>query len=211
MMSANVILVEGKDEKRTLPEILEIAGIDWGERGSESYRIVEFDGVENLLKPGEITAYLKATNVNNLVVIIDADTSPQRRWDQLCAALNSAVPLLPQEIPSAGFVTTLPSGRRFGAWLMPDNNLPGMLEDWLLSAISFQSDDLLQFAARSVEHSRAHGSPFIDSHTTKAQLHTYLAWQNPPGNQLHIAAKSKLFHIVESDPFVQWFKNVFKR
>ena len=40
----NILLVEGKDELRVLPELLELAGVPWP-RGNEPVKIEERDGV----------------------------------------------------------------------------------------------------------------------------------------------------------------------
>ena len=44
----NLLLVEGKDDQRIVPELVESAGIPWGPLGDEIVRIHETDGYEKL-------------------------------------------------------------------------------------------------------------------------------------------------------------------
>jgi hypothetical protein len=46
----------------------------------------------------------------------------------------------------------------------------------------------------------------------KGELHTWLAWQDPPGLQIHMAVKAKLIRPTDEviAPFVQWFRRLFE-
>lgn len=49
------LLVEGEEDKRVIPQLIEAHGIRWGETADEWIaEIVHFNGVEPMLKPGEI-------------------------------------------------------------------------------------------------------------------------------------------------------------
>ncbi len=95
---------------------------------------------------------------------------------------------------------------------LPDNSQRGMLETFLLSLRPQSSDGTLWgWADEVVEQAQNRGAPFRSSHRDKARCHTFLAWQDPPGRQLHQALKERLL-----DPraeggraFVAWFRRLY--
>jgi hypothetical protein len=47
-----VLLAEGSEDSRVIPELIEANGVTWGETADEAIVFIEtFDGVSNLLKP----------------------------------------------------------------------------------------------------------------------------------------------------------------
>ncbi len=53
------LLVEGAEDKRVIPELIEANGIPWGTRRQPIVYIEDFDGIENLLAPKAISTELK--------------------------------------------------------------------------------------------------------------------------------------------------------
>lgn len=93
------LLVEGRDEKRLIPYLVEENGILWGETPADwIVDIVEFDGVENLLKPGTIEAELKSSNLNQLGILLDADENLAARWSAVRTRCIQAFPNLPNKL-----------------------------------------------------------------------------------------------------------------
>ena len=128
-----LLLVEGKEDKWVIPQFME-KFIPWGERHeSEKWPadIVDFDGVEPLLKPGVIEAELKSPGLTALGVMVDANTDPVGRWDRIRARAIAAMPAIPATLPPDGLVMQNEEGLRFGVWLMPDCSAKGMLETFL--------------------------------------------------------------------------------
>lgn len=68
-----------------------------------------------------------------------------------------------------------------------------------------------ELARESVQAARAIGAPVRDHDVTKSTAHTWLAWQENPGLQLHIAVKNRVLDAnhPESAPFVSWFQRLF--
>lgn len=62
-----------------------------------------------------------------------------------------------------------------------------------------------------VAEAKRNGAPFRNVHERKAELHTWLAWQDPPGLRLHEAVEHAVLSPAraESQPFVNWFKSLF--
>jgi hypothetical protein len=77
-----VLLVEGKDEQRLLPELLELGGIEWPDRSPPIW-IEEKDGVEKVLEDGSIEAEFQASGLQSLGIVVDANGDPEARWTRI--------------------------------------------------------------------------------------------------------------------------------
>lgn len=206
------LLVEGKDDLRTLPELLELAGIDWGPKKENApVWIEDYDGIEELLEPGAIEAQLNASGTQAVGVVVDADTTPGAHWDRIRRLLERRFPSLPEALPAEGLVHEQPGEPRIGVWIMPDNVAPGMLETMLLRIRHGASDDLRSHVRSSMQQACTLGAPLRPAHHDKGELHTWLAWQDPPGLQIHMAVKAKLLRPTDEviAPFMQWFRRLF--
>ncbi len=70
---------------------------------------------------------------------------------------------------------------------------------------------LYDFAKEAVSEAAERDAPFRAAHRTKAEIHTWLAWQDEPGKQLHEAVHHRVLDATkdESTPFVNWFRTLF--
>jgi hypothetical protein len=75
---------------------------------------------------------------------------------------------------------------------MPDNTLPGMLEDYLGYLVP-PGDVLLDRARRCVSEIPVEERRFVETYATKALIHTWLAWQDDPGTPLGQAITKRYF------------------
>lgn len=204
------LLVEGAEELRVIPQLMEANGVTWN-RGEEPLNIINCDGVENLLKPKYISAQLKTPNgLTHLGIVIDADEEPDNRWKSLYNACLPNIPNLPQNLPAAGLIMTLESGIKFGVWMMPDNQSRGMLETFL--AYLVPDNNLWQYTQNKVIEAKQQGATYRDYHLDKANIHTYLAWQDPPGKQLHDAVKQRILNqsYPQSANFLRWLQELYE-
>jgi hypothetical protein len=215
-----LLLVEGADDQRRLPWVIELGcGLEWERAGRPLVFIEKKDGAEALLQRGTIAAELFGSGREVLGVVIDADDDPGRRWqsirDRLLADLTGlgadGLPLLP---PREGFIAELdqdaPTGpRRLGVWMMPDNRSLGMLETFVRSLVS--EDGLHGLAERSCDEATRLGARFKPTHRDKAIVHTWLAWQDPPGRQLHDAVRQRMLDpsLPPARAFIGWFRRLF--
>lgn len=207
------LLVEGRDEQRLIPELIEQNGIDWGETREQSIvDIEEFNGIDNLLKPGVIEAELKASGLKHIGIIVDADEDLSARWQAVRnRCLKEFSSQLPETLPKGGLVIENESGLRLGVWIMPDNLNKGMLETFLTYLVPDDGDVVYQKVLKSVSEAKAIGAPYSKSHEDKARIHTWLAWQEPPGRQLHQAVIERILDArsERSKPFVEWFRKLY--
>jgi hypothetical protein len=209
----NVLLVEGQDEKRTIPESIELNGINWGNGKNTIVHIKDYEGYENILKPGSISTELKADGIEVLGILLDADEQPQDRWIAIRNACRNSksVSKIPEELPEEGLIIEADNGVRVGIWIMPDNKLPGMLETFLGYLLPADTSSLWNFAGETIDLAKEQGAPFTDYHRDKARIYSWLAWQKPPGRQLHQAIKERILdpQHPEAQQFVSWFRRLY--
>ena len=205
--------MEGVDDKRLLPELVERLGIHWGESESDWIaEIKEMEGISNLLAEGVIEAECKASGIQRLGIIVDADLDAGTRWKEIWVRLSVSVPDCPADLPSKGLVHQ-GERLRIGVWIMPDNLSRGMLETFMLYLIGNDDSELFNHASDSAKKAAADfNARFKASHFDKAAMHTWLAWQDPPGRQTHQAVKERIFQAdtAQSRTFVDWFINLFE-
>ena len=210
----NVLLVEGQDEKRTIPELIELNGIDWGSGKNTIVHIKDYEGYENIIKPGSISTELKADGIEALGILLDADEYPQDRWIAIRNACrnSNAVSIIPDELPEEGLIIEADNGVRVGIWIMPDNKLPGMLETFLGYLLPTDNSLLWEFAESTINSAKEQGAPFTEYHREKARIYSWLAWQKPPGRQLHQAIKERILdpQHPEAQMFVSWFRELYQ-
>ena len=155
-----------------------------------------------------IPARLDTSDLERLAVVIDAnDKGPQARWDAIRQRLeNEGYSGLPKSLDQAGTIIDFPSVRgrrpiRFGAWVMPDNQSKGMLENFVAKLIR-EDDEMLPLVGHfldSIPQPR-----FIREHRPKARIHTWLAVSERPGRPMGQAIKADA-HLDANHPAVQPF------
>jgi len=99
-----VLLVEGADDLRVVPWLVERAGVPWGPKKEPIVTIFQYDGVDNLLAEGEIETQLKASGLTALGVIVDADENAAGRWQRIRSRIVSYFPSVPSALPAQGLV-----------------------------------------------------------------------------------------------------------
>ena len=203
--------MEGAKDLRVIPYLMEANGVVWESDGHPVVHIAPNNGAEQLLKQGVIESELAASGLEALGVVIDANGDARRRWSQVRDRCRNEFDGLPDEIPEDGHKVNHRDGPRFGGWIMPDNRFCGMLEDFLIRLIPDELGPLYGLAQNCVAEAARNGASFKDVHKTKAEIHTWLAWQDEPGPQLHEAVKHRVLDPKkpESRAFVDWFRRLF--
>lgn len=202
---ARVLLVEGRDDREVVFQICNRHCIN----NRELFEVVAKDGYDSL--KDDLTVR-PLTDVEVIGAIVDADVDPDARWASMCEALAEAeykdLPELPCEegtiIPAQGKLPCV------GIWLMPNNRLAGILEDFLSFLIS-QDDVLLEQARLCIEGIPKEERLFRDSYRSKALIHTWLAWQEEPGTPLGLAVTRRYLgcdhELVKQ--FLAWLTRLF--
>ncbi len=206
-----VLLVEGQDDLWVIPYLMEHNGVPWEKRGECVPEIEPLDGIDALLKTGVISTYLKASDLEVLGVMVDANDSLTGRWQAIRRECVQAFPNIDDELPLTGGIWNNDDGLRLGVWIMPDNQSPGMLESFLKYLVPNTQAPLWQYAIQTTQDARNHEARYRDVHVDKANIHSWLAWQDPPGVPLHHAVLKKILdpHSPHARPFVDWFKLLY--
>ncbi|MGP0065521.1 MAG: DUF3226 domain-containing protein [Isosphaeraceae bacterium] len=199
-----LLVVEGPDDLHVISNLM------MRHQFQPKFKVSNEEGYEKLIS--RISPRLKpGTDLERFGVIVDADADIQARWRQIKGTLERAgyndVPDAPDPAGAIIHHEDLP---RVGVWIMPDNTVPGMLEDYLCFLVP-EGDILMERARRCVEEIPVEERRFIAAHFTKAWVHTWLAWQDDPGTPLGQAITKRYF---ESDgPQVQalldWLTRLF--
>lgn len=207
------LLVEGKDDcyvisnlcqERNLPEIFSVIIADENEKKE--------GGIEIVLDI--LPRKLKEQNLQILGIMVDADQNLAARWQAISNKLKeSGYQNIPKFPPPEGWIDTQPELPKIGVWLMPNNQLPGMLEDFVKYLIP--DGDLLlpkaEFILQEIEKKGLNCYSPEYAHA-KALIHTWLAWQKKPGKPM---GQSITARVLQSDTaiasqFVDWLNRLFQ-
>ncbi len=204
------LIVEGEQDKRVIPEFIEAKGISWGERRDTAIVDIEVYGGNQFIDSDFIGTELKASGLTNLGLIVDADDNPSGCWESIRNACLKIMPDFPQKLPNTGLIHEN-NGIKFGVWIMPDNQQKGMLETFLAYMVTDKNEYLWKYAQEVVKEAKNKGAAFKDSHFDKANIYTWLAWQNEPGRQLHQAIKERILNPKhpKAEMFFNWFKALY--
>ena len=203
-----VLLVEGPEDRALVHQLCNAHHLD--NRAHFEVVVPDPAGVEGLLADLRLRA---RTGLTALGVIVDADTDPAARWAGVTAALASAgYTDLPPTLPTGGLLLPAVSARsRIGVWMMPDNRSSGAVEDFARSLVS-EEDPLLPLAQRAVADLPLMLRRFAPSKRAKAELHTWLAWQEEPGTPLGLAVTRRYLarDAALARAFMRWMRSLFE-
>lgn len=210
-----VLLVEGASEARLIPYLMEANSVVWpNDKAKAPVQIRDKGGFENIVDRAVLEAEIRETSRRITGIILDADQAFAQRWINIrncCVPYFSA---LPEEITLDGLIISNCDSQKLGIWIMPDNQSHGMLETFLLQLVpGGEADPLLAYARQSCVHAKANlNAPYKDTQIRKAEIHTWLAWQDEPGRQLHQAVSEMILNPKSpaAGPFVRWFRELFE-
>lgn len=149
MIENRILLVEGTDDLHVLAHIFKAHGFEGkitirDQEGVDKVkRRLDEKFFDNLLE--DLSVELKGSEVVALGIVVDADLDLTARWQSLANKLKDLkyqdVPDLPK---AAGTICEGQGLPKIGVWLMPDNTLPGMLEDFVKLLVPNEQEKLLQ-------------------------------------------------------------------
>ena len=166
-----VLFVEGRDDEHVVREL-------WKRRhGSKpSFAIQNKEGIGNLkdaISPG-----IKAPGRKALGIVADADDDLGGCWDAISDRLGKVGVKLPEARPPDGIIVY--GQPRVGVWLMPDNQRPGELEDFVREMIP-TNDPAWCLAKRYIRGIPPEAIKFTTKKKSRAELYAWLATRKEPG------------------------------
>ena len=208
MSNPRRLVVEGIDDLYSVVGVMR-AHISWSnDRSKAPVFIDQWGSPDEILGPEYIDVLLKSKTIQMLGIMVDANSRGSARYERLRQLCLAFFPNIPEKLPKEGMVVDNDDGRRLGAWIMPDNVSGGALEDFLIPLIAAGSGrTLLQHVSEFVTASKTVGARYKDAHTTKANLYSWLALQDPPSQNPRRALYSKALNpeLPSAESFVKWF------
>lgn len=206
MADKRVLMVEGSDDAHVVKHIC-------GERRLGTIETIHpYGGKDALLD--SIGVRLKESGIAVLGILLDADTDLQARWQSVVHRLQQAgYPHIPETPDPDGTVIAAPANTllpRVGVWLMPDNHVPGILEDFLRFLVP-ENDPLFAHVEQSLDTIPSGQRRFHDLKKIKATMHTWLAWQEEPGKPFGQAITARYLDpdLPAANSFVRWLQRTF--
>jgi len=200
---AQVLLVEGTDDCHV------VLALRAAHQVAGNFGLYECGGDEQLLK--RLNALVVQPDPPSVIgLVLDADTGPDNRWASVLGKMSEHEYEFPPH-PNANGTIIEPNGGlpKLGVWLMPNNQIQGMLEDFCLEMIEPARHAVAEAAVATAQQQGA--ATFIANHRSKAIVHTFLAWQDPPGRPLGqgITAQSLRPETPTARALVQWLTTLF--
>ncbi|MBD1891700.1 DUF3226 domain-containing protein [Coleofasciculus sp. FACHB-SPT9] len=204
------LLVEGKNDRHVIWALCEQHKLP------ETFSVEvpqedEDPGIEALLM--SLPLKLKQENLRTLGIVVDADQDLLARWQAVRDRLSaSGYKDIPKSPPAEDWIYAPPDLPRVGVWLMPDNQIPGILEDFVAHLIP--QNDALRPKAEAIlqEIEQDCLNCYTLVHRPKALIHSWLAWQQTPGMPMGqaITAQVLRYDCAIALIFVAWLKLLFE-
>lgn len=214
-----ILFVEGADDQHTTWAICEYFKVaetfvvevpDSQGKINNKAKPHEKGGIDNVLKATQ--GFLATQNIERFGIVIDADNDLNKQWKRVRSILEKVgYTDLPKNPNSDGTIIKQDDKTTFGVWIMPDNQQRGFLETFLTFMVK-ENDKSWEQAKNCVDN--LEHKPFIKKnvdHTEKAQIHTFLAWQEEPGKPFGQAITVKYLQAdnPNCEKFVNWLKRLF--
>lgn len=199
---SKVLLVEGKNDQHVVWAFCERKELP------ETFSVKNCEGVTGLIK--QLPVYLKGS-YDTIGVLVDADQNLISRWESISNAARSTFPNLPTDLPKEGLLHSNAQDKKIGIWVMPNNELTGMLENFLELLVPV-NDELIHRVEDflvNIEEEKLHKYKAV--HRIKAKIHTWLSLQENPEITLGQSITNRCLDLDKdiARAFEQWLRALF--
>jgi len=200
-----LLLTEGSNDCHVIAALCAYHEIEEGRLG-----FFNCDNDDGVLKKANALLMLDGEDKKEAVgLVLDADASLAGRWESIRSKLSKYGYTFSDSPEENGTILSCEGLPVLGIWIMPNNIDVGMLEDFCANLISSKSLKFAKEAVSKVEGTIA--ASFKDVHRSKAEIHTYLAWQDEPGRPL---GQSITARVLQPDAkiatvFADWLNRLF--
>lgn len=201
----NYLLVEGKDDEHVFYSLLAYHNIP------VLFKIKNKEGIDKLLDTLDVE--LERSGLKHLGVVVDADSDLNARWQRLRNILiKLGYELIPLEPDPEGTIIHQYGQPTVGIWLMPNNKISGMLENFVSFLVPDSNNLLWSIAGEAVQQIPEHERRFPPIHLIKARLYTWLAWQEEPGTPMGLAITKRYFDAdaPHAQQLINWIRQLFE-
>lgn len=167
----NLLIVEGSDDLHVLRHLR-------ARQSSPPSFCIEDKGSDIALLDS-IAPETRVEDRRALGIMIDANDSLSSRWDAVSDRLRNEGIQPPFEPESNGTIIATPEKPKVGIWLMPDNQSPGELEDFIAQMIP-TNDRIWPMSTRYVDGIPIQDRKFKEGKVLKARIHAWLAVRAEP-------------------------------
>ena len=195
-----ILLVEGADDKHVVRQLF-----CRRHQSPPDFSIEDKEGIDKLLSSIEVE--IKVSGRQTVGILADANDDVANRWKAITDRL-SEVDIQPPASPDpAG--TIIPGTPRIGIWLMPDNESPGELENFVVQMIP-NEDPVWPLSRDYIDGIPREGRKFSAKKELRAQLYAWLAAREDPRRMgLAIGAGDLGIDGDLSQKFVAWLAQLF--
>ncbi|RRO00976.1 DUF3226 domain-containing protein [Pectobacterium aquaticum] len=174
--ASRMLLAEGKNDCHVIWALCAKHSVP------KNFAVHDCESDERALK--KMSALISSSQKLEVIgIVIDADNPNLiAKWDNISTRLRREGYDVPGEPNPDGTILELVDKPKIGVWLMPNNTVDGMLENFCSELISADAIDFARLCVRNASNSGF--TTYIDNHFSKAAIHTFLAWQNSPGMPL---------------------------
>lgn len=202
------LFVEGKNDFHVIASLCGYYDVP------QNFNIRPCDSVENVIGLFRL-ALTNPSAYRRIGIVLDADVDREKRWKRLADILKESgkYDCNDLDLPSDGLVLQPLNDydATVGIWIMPDNRLEGMLEDFVLSMIPAE-DPLIQKAGAVLsELEEEKVQRYKPVHRSKAEIHTFLAWQDEPGRPMGQAITAQILNpeTRQAKTFIGWLNRLY--
>lgn len=199
------LLVEGKDDQSVIWSLAKKFSL------AKNFDIIDSGNYEKAIK--SFPVQIKSSGIEAVGIIVDADEDLGSKWESIKQSLRKLDYQFPAQMPIDGLI--LENSKSFdvkvGVWIMPNNDINGKIEDFVKFLIPEQ-DSLSMVADKTLKQIESENlNKYELKDKAKAFIHTWLAWQEKPGNRMGTAITANYFNLdsVECDKFIYWLKLLF--
>lgn len=200
MPGENILIVEGQDDKHVVSAIYDNLS------QSRSFEISVKEGFAELAK--SLPLEIKAPDRETIGIVIDANNNIRQRWQSVTDKLRKGNVTVPEKIDPSG--TIIDGKPRIGIWLMPNNQLSGEIEDFVISMIP-ENDQVWPLSKEYIGGITEEIRKFKPKKKQRAQLYAWLATREEPrkGMGSGIVTGDLKTNGTLCKQFKEWLENLF--
>jgi hypothetical protein len=206
-----LLLVEGKNDFHVIHALCKQFDIPIRNKENSKggvFSVVDCESIDKLLP--QIHVRFK-TSIKTMGIIVDADNDIKNRWVSLQNIIQKEGFNVPTQLPKEGLILENMDGNKIGIWIMPNNEVNGIVEDFITFLVP-TNDPLLPVVESTLSHiENKQWNNYSLTHKAKAKIHTWLAWQEIPGIPMGLAITSKYLNTDEDicNRLINWLQTLF--